>query len=90
MAGEPFNLYDLLVNNAFGSMWMTYFGMALVFGIIGMIAEMAPTTLILLMALYSLSFLIQIMGGLSAALVFIIAFIYFAWQGLAFIMELRG
>ena len=85
MAGEILNLYDLFVNNVFGSSWFAYFGLLFIYSVIGMIGEMSPSTLIMLLALYTLAFLIQIMGGLSALLIFIIAFIYLSWQIRAFV-----
>ena len=75
----PLDLFSLFVVYTFGNIIFSYFGLTLIFLIIGMTARFSRTTLWFTWFMFTLTFMSGFFGILLALPFFIIAGIYFVY-----------
>ena len=75
---EKFNLYDVFVNNVFGSIPLAAIGVAVIIALIAFICQMSPTSLGIIEFMYLTAFGAGYMGALVFIPIFLLAFMYFA------------
>lgn len=71
------DLFDLLVNNIFGNIFLSGLGMSALFVFAGIIGRMSATSIIIINAVFLSAFMSGYIGALAAFPLFVFAFIYF-------------
>lgn len=74
---EALNLWYLLVENVFGNLLLTYFGITAFFVFIAAISKMSKMSIWIFLIIWTMTFGIGWVGALASVPVFIFTFIYF-------------
>ncbi len=89
MVVAVFDLYYLLVETVFGSVFLSILGLSALYLVLGMFTRMSVQTIILTIGLFIMTISIGFIGGAAAFLFGIIALTYF-FQGLInYILTMR-
>ena len=76
---EALNLFTLLVENVFGSIWLAGLGITILFIVMGMMSKMSAPTIIVVVGTFIGVFAVGYVGAIAAVPLFIIGLIYFAY-----------
>ena len=77
MVLESLNLFDIMVNQVFGGMFLAYLGIMLILFAIGMITRLSKTFMFYWIAMYSLCMGIIFFGAIAAVLFMLLSGVYF-------------
>ena len=75
-----FDLWYILVETVFGSVGASYLAICVLFFIIGFISKMSPMLILMIWILFTATFGIGMYGAFVAVPMFILSFIYFAFN----------
>jgi len=84
------DMFYLLVENVFGSIFLSGLGIAAFILFVGMLSNMSPTLITWLLIFFIGTFAIGYVGGVAAALMGIAALVYFFWGVLNLINAAQG